>query len=219
MILDLEKLSANSIYHTMIQTIIPRPVAWVLTDNGQHNGLPSIMGDRGCDAANYNLAPFSYFTPVCSDPPMLMISVGKKPDGELKDTRLNIIKRKQFVVHIASSQQAESVTASSATFAHGCSEVESLGLELVPFEGFTLPRLKDCAIAYACELYECFEMGEVPQALIFGLVTHIYINDSIVEQTQEGRLTVLAESLDPLARLGGDDYWVGGRKVTVKRPK
>ena len=65
--LDFSTLSANQRYHLMTQTIIPRPIAWVLTDS--NNG-------------SFNLAPFSYFTAVSSAPPMLMLSVGKKPNGD-----------------------------------------------------------------------------------------------------------------------------------------
>ena len=79
---DLSELSPNRVYYTMIQTLVPRPIAWVLTDNGNDS---------------FNLAPFSYFNGVASDPPLLMISVGKKPDGTLKDTRTNIIERNEFV--------------------------------------------------------------------------------------------------------------------------
>jgi flavin reductase (DIM6/NTAB) family NADH-FMN oxidoreductase RutF len=49
----------------------------------------------------FNLAPFSYFNAVSSDPPLLMLSVGKKPDGSPKDTRVNIEQRSRFVIHIA----------------------------------------------------------------------------------------------------------------------
>ena len=74
MYLNLSDLSASQVYHTLTQTLIPRPVAWVLSDSG-NDGL--------------NLAPFSYFNAVCSDPPLVMISVGKKPDGNQKDTCSN----------------------------------------------------------------------------------------------------------------------------------
>ena len=32
MILDLDQLSPNRVYYSMIQTLVPRPVAWVLSD-------------------------------------------------------------------------------------------------------------------------------------------------------------------------------------------
>ena len=77
--IDLDSLSANGVYHTLTRTVIPRPVAWVLSENA---------------GGDYNLAPFSYFNAICSDPPLIMISVGKKPDGSSKDTRVNITARR-----------------------------------------------------------------------------------------------------------------------------
>ncbi|WP_197465918.1 flavin reductase family protein, partial [Vibrio sp. HI00D65] len=63
----------------------------------------------------YNLAPFSYFTPVSSNPPLLMLSVGKKPSGEIKDTTRNAHETGKLVIHIASSSSAEVMTATAAT--------------------------------------------------------------------------------------------------------
>ena len=75
--LDFSQFNANQRYHLMTQTLIPRPIAWVLTDSGNDS---------------LNLAPFSYFTPVSSNPALLMISVGLKPNGDKKDTLVNILK-------------------------------------------------------------------------------------------------------------------------------
>ncbi len=201
MLIDLATLSPNRTYFTMIQTLIPRPVAWVISDNGDDS---------------YNLAPFSYFTGVCSDPPLIMLSIGKKPDGEIKDTRRNILERRHFVVHIAHRELAEQVTRSSASLPHGESELRRSGLATESFADFPLPRLSDCRVAYACELYEHHEVG--PQAVIYGRVRQIYISDDIASQV-DGRLQVDAQALDPIARLGGEDYGLLGEVISVPRPR
>lgn len=208
MIINAGELSPNKFYYTVTQTIIPRPIAWILSDNGAEHGA----------AGRFNLAPFSYFTPVSSQPPLLMFSVGKKPDGSLKDTRQNIIEREYFVVHIPDSTQAQAVTESSASYAFGDSEVERLGMPLTAFGNFPLPRLAGCGIAYGCKLYEAREIGEAPQALIFGLVTHVYIDDRLIAY-QDGNAVFSATKIDPLARLGGDEYWVKGSVIRVPRPR
>ncbi|MBB3047551.1 flavin reductase (DIM6/NTAB) family NADH-FMN oxidoreductase RutF [Litorivivens lipolytica] len=201
MLIDLQDLSPNRIYFTMIQTLIPRPVAWVLSDNGDDS---------------LNLAPFSYFSGVCSKPPLVMLSIGKKPDGDIKDTRLNILERKHFVVHIAHREMMEQVTQSSMVLPHGESELAASGLQTTPFGDFALPRISDCRVAYACELYEHHEIGA--QAIIYGLVKQIYLSDDIARET-DGRLQVDAKALDPIARLGGDDYSLIGDIRTIPRPK
>lgn len=201
--IDFSELSANRIYHAMTQALVPRPVAWVLSEN--ENG-------------NFNLAPFSYFNAVSSDPPLIMLSIGKKPDGEIKDTRTNIIARKNFVVHIAHREMVEQVTQSSASFASGVSEVEELGMSLTDFSGSSLPRLTDCRLAMACELYRVEDITD-SQALILAEVKSIYVDDSAIVTDQNGRIKIQAQSIDPISRLGGNEYGLLGDVVSVARPK
>ena len=75
MILDFNQLAPSQRYFAMVQTIIPRPIAWVLTDNGDA---------REHQPRTLNLAPFSFFTGICSDPPLLMISA-KRPRANRPD--------------------------------------------------------------------------------------------------------------------------------------
>ena len=201
--IDLDGLSPGRAYHTMIQTVVPRPIAWVLTENA---------------GGGFNLAPFSYFNAVCTDPPLVMISVGKKPDGSAKDTRANIVERDRFVVHVAHEALLEALNESSATLPAEESEVERLGLELTEFDGFELPRLRDARIALACERFRVDELGPLPQALILGRVRRIHVDDALCRVDDRGRMTIDAESLAPIARLGGNDYAIIGHVRRLPRP-
>ena len=102
--IDMSTLSPIQVYATMTQTIIPRPIAWALTDSGNKN---------------YNLAPFSYFNGLTNDPAMVYLSIGPAPNGSIKDTRVNIERNKEFVVNIAHLEHAQAMTKSSATMPHG----------------------------------------------------------------------------------------------------
>ena len=204
MYLDFSKLSPAKRYFLMTQTIVPRPVAWVLTENR---------------AGDYNLAPFSYFNAVSGAPPLVMISVGKKPDGADKDTRVNIEERKKFVIHIAHRELAPLVTESSQTLPYGESELDRLNLKLTSFSEFALPRLKDCRVAFACELFQITEIGDTPQSMILGEIQAVYVEDSIVEDRGEGRLKIHADKLDPIGRLGGSEYSSFGEIISIPRPK
>ena len=184
--LKLNTLAPTQIYHLMTQTVVPRPIAWALTESADQE---------------YNLAPFSYFTPVSSNPPLLMLSVGKKPSGEIKDTTRNAHETGKLVIHIASSSSAEVMTATAATLEHNESEVTANNIELVEFEGFSLPRVKRCAVAFGCTLYEVKEVGEVPQSLIFAQIEQVYIAEEVIDNESD-RLKIDALALDPLSRLG-----------------
>jgi len=193
MYLDFKKLSPNQCYGAMIQAIVPRPIAWVLSDNGD---------------STYNVAPFSFF-----------LSIGKKDASEEKDTRVNIRERSNFVVHIPSTRHLEQVNTTSATLAHGESEVDKANLELVDINGFPLPRIVGCDIAIACNLYRIDEIGATPQAVIYGEIQSITINDDLIIDHPKGRLQLDSQQLDPLARLGGSNFGALGDVLVANRPK
>lgn len=203
MLIQLDQLSPAQVYFTMIQTLIPRPIAWVLSENAD-GGL--------------NLAPFSYFTAVSSDPPLIMISTGRKPDGGPKDTRVNVEQRSDFVVMIPHAALLEPMNASSMTLPAGESEVTKLGLETTPFEGSRLDRLADCRVAYACQRFEVLEMGNAPQALLFGRVGAIYVDDTALSTDAKGRQKIHADRLDPVCRLGAGEYALLGDLQRLARP-
>lgn len=202
MLINLEKISSGQAYHLLTQTIIPRPIAWVLSENQD---------------ASLNLAPFSFFTAISSEPPLIMFSVGLKPDGAEKDTRLNIVQRERFVVNIPSIEQAEAVSASSATFEFGVSEVEQLNIETFTPEGWALPKIASSPIALACELYKTDRITE-KQMLVFGLVKSVFVDDQIVGVDDKQRLSVNAEKVNPLLRLGANQYANLGQVLEKKRP-
>jgi flavin reductase (DIM6/NTAB) family NADH-FMN oxidoreductase RutF len=131
---------------------------------------------------------------------------------------VNIEVRGRFVIHIAHRELAEPLTASSATLAAGESELEQLKLATVPFEGFELPRLAACRVAYACERYSIQELGGTPQSLILGRVRSIYVDDAVLSSDDRGRIRVAAEKVDPLGRLGADEYVTFGEILRIRRP-
>ncbi|MDO6453898.1 flavin reductase family protein [Neptunomonas phycophila] len=204
MLLDFSTLSKSAVYHTLTQVVIPRPVAWVLSEH--ENG-------------ELNLAPFSYFAPVCSEPPLIMISVGYKPDGTPKDTCVNIQEHGHFVVHIASSDLAGVMTQTSAVLPAGESEVSKSGLETTDFEGFSLPRVLGPSVAMACMCYKIDTIGPGNQNLIFGQVERVWVDDQVVEVSDSGRINIGAKAIDPLGRMGGGEYSTLGEVIDIPRPK
>lgn len=201
--IKLDELSAPMTYFTMTQTVVPRPIAWILSEN---------------EDAGFNLAPFSYFNAVCSDPPLVIVSIGTQDDGSEKDTLRNIKARSQFVIHIASCSQLAELNQSSATLPPGESEVLANQLPTTSVDGFHIPRLSDCKIALMCERYQVQTIGNNRQSLLFAEIREIYIDDDCVEVNEKGRLKVLAERVQPLARLGASEYASFGDVLVARRP-
>ena len=206
--IDFTALTAPQAYHLMTQTIVPRPIAWVLTENKSAN-----------EQNRYNLAPFSYFNAVDSNPPTLMISIGKQPDGRTKDTLINIQRTGELIIHIASSEHIAALNQSAAALPYGESEVSASSLTTTAMEGSTLPRLDEAKIAFSCQLDHIHDIGETPQSLVFAGVKSAYIADEIVHiDESKGRTLVDAAALNPLARLGGNNYAFLGEYISLKRP-
>ncbi|MBF0193546.1 MAG: flavin reductase family protein [Magnetococcales bacterium] len=196
--IDLNTLKPGHVYGLFTQLLIPRPIAWVLSDNG--NG-------------EYNLAPFSYFTGISSKPPLLMISIGKKNDGSNKDTLTNIESRDNFVVHIPSTNHQNDVTTSADPLPAGESEVIKQGLELDNMTDFSLPRLKNCQIAFACSKHQIIRLEGVDQSMVIGRVKSVYIADDVVTIMDNKRMNVSALAIDPLCRLGSSEYGSLGKVI------
>jgi flavin reductase (DIM6/NTAB) family NADH-FMN oxidoreductase RutF len=200
--INLDEVTPANIYFLMTQTIIPRPIAWVLTENSD---------------ASHNLAPFSYFNAVSSKPPLIMLSIGRQNNNDDKDTLRNIKNKQEFIVHIASKSDLASLNKTSATLPPNVSEVEMNSLSLSPFEGARLPRLTQCKVALSCVLYSTQTIDESGQCLVLGQVKDIYIDDDCVEISETGRTVIDAEKIDPLSRLGAAQYASMGDVLSVKR--
>ena len=203
MYLKTDSISPDQMYFHLIQSLIPRPIAWVLTQNSNQS---------------YNLAPFSFFNAVCSDPPLVMLSLSNKPDGDRKDTLVNIKSSKFFSVHIAHSELLPALNQSSASLEYGKSELDELNLELCDFENHPLPRIKICRVAYACELYESHSLSNNAQQIIYGRVNQCYFADEVVTINEQGRIKLHADKLDPIARLGASEYAGLSEIIQLTRP-
>ena len=97
MLFNLKNNNLNEKYKLMSQTIIPRPIAWVVTE----------------DEGVVNIAPFSYFIGLSSEPASVLISVGHKADGTPKDTLANIRKHQKCTICMVSEEHLEKMHFSS----------------------------------------------------------------------------------------------------------
>lgn len=202
MIFNFDELLPTQRYFTLTQTILPRPIAWVLSEN---------------EDESFNLAPFSYFSAVASDPALVMISVGQKDANTPKDTKVNIEQRNEFVIHVPHVDLAAEVTESSRTRPAGESEVAAQALETVAFDGFRLPRLKLAKVAFACERYKVEQITD-SQTMIIGQVKRVFVSDELVSNSDAGRVQIDAQRFSPLGRLGGNDYAHLGETISIPRP-
>jgi flavin reductase (DIM6/NTAB) family NADH-FMN oxidoreductase RutF len=184
-------------YFFLISAVVPRPIAWVTTRDG---------------AGTVNLAPFSFFQGVSSNPPTIMLAFGRRRDGSLKDTHRNIVETGEFVVNLVSEDATRVMVESSADLPPDESEVEKLGLEVLPSERVAPPRLALSAVSLECRLDRHLPVGS--STVVFGEVLLYHVEDAVLDE--KGRVD--AERLRPVARLGGNRYAALGRIFDEPRP-
>lgn len=201
---DTAQLSGREAYRLMTSAVVPRPIAFI--------------SSRNADNAT-NLAPFSYFNLVTSNPPLISVSIGQRRwDGERvkKDTLQNIETVGEFVVNIATEALIGKVNASSAEYPPGVSEIEALGLEVLDSDKVSVPRLAESPINLECKLHQVIMVGDAPQCgLVLGEVVFVHVADELwLPKTGEIDPVALA----PIARLGGSLYSSLGQVTSLPRP-
>lgn len=189
-----DRLSEAECYRLLVGIVVPRPIAWVTTR--QEDG-------------RINLAPFSCYTFVSSDPPMVAISIGNR-DGVPKDTARNARRTGEFVVNIVAEDQIEPMHRSSAEHPGDASEPEILGIALAPSVMIATPRVAAAPIALECRLHDVIQFGKLKTNLVVGEVELFRIADALY---RDGKVDTLA--MRPLARLGGPNYARLGEILTM----
>ncbi|MDP6560645.1 MAG: flavin reductase family protein [Candidatus Binatia bacterium] len=172
-------------YLMLVGSIVPRPIAWV-----------SSCGEDG----STNLAPFSFFTCVCVNPPMVSITVSRRGKEE-KDTVRNIKEKKEYVVNVVPNQLDNVMVGSAIGLSYGESEIETLGLTAVPSELIDAPRLAESPINLECRLHDIVLLGPHKHTLIIGEVVMFHMKESILTNG----LPDMAK-LQPVGRLNFDLY-------------
>ncbi|NOY28229.1 MAG: flavin reductase family protein [Oligoflexia bacterium] len=204
-----DALRARQIYRLMTSAITPRPIAWTGTRS------PS-----GVD----NLAPFSYFMGVSSSPPAIAISVaraGRDAAGNwlLKDTARNILATGDFTVSIVTRSQAPAMVQSSGRFAADVSEFDAVGVPCAQAECVAVCYPADAPVTLECRLIHSHDLGKTH--LFVGEVLLFHIADAVLADAPSGKdggVMVDPARVDPVSRLGGQDYASIGEIFSLSPP-
>lgn len=180
-------LTPRERYKVLTSFILPRPIAWVTT-----------LGPTGV----VNAAPFSFFNAFCEDPPLCMFAANRKPNGQDKDTYLNIQRTGEFVVNIADEALARAMHESSGDFPPEIGEPDYLGLKLAPSTTISVPRLADTPWAMECKLWKLIDVND-DRRLIMGEGIHFHIRDELWD---DKAMRVHMDRYHPIGRMFADRY-------------
>jgi flavin reductase (DIM6/NTAB) family NADH-FMN oxidoreductase RutF len=183
---NFDTITSYERYKLMASLIVPRPIALVTT-----------IGASGI----VNAAPFSMFNMLGEDPPILMISINRLQDGQLKDTAANILHNGEFVVHMSDEPIAQKMHACGKNFPSNVSELAAVGFTEVPSRTVKPPRIAEAPIAFECVLHEKLE---TPSRYVFiGRIQWLAARDGLID-TQAWRVNL--KNYSPVARFGASFY-------------
>ncbi len=191
--------------HDLIgQSISPLPVA-----------LISTIGPDGI----YNVAPFSFVTPVLSKPPVLCVSFGLK-QGMKKDTLRNIEFTHDFVINVVDESLLAKAIQASGDYPSDVDEFKEAGLTAVKSEKVKSPRVGESRVSLECRLVQKLELveelreGKGLRAIVFGEVILAHVKDDVWVNGQ-----IDPSRLGAVGRLGADMY-IGTKGIfSLKKTK
>ncbi|PZW40049.1 flavin reductase (DIM6/NTAB) family NADH-FMN oxidoreductase RutF [Humitalea rosea] len=162
MIFDFETLPGTECYKLMVSTIVPRPIAWVVTE------------DR---AGVLNAAPYSFFNGFSGDPPIIGIGCGHR-NGVHKDTLANIEATGQFTVCLVPEERALQMNVTATEFGPEVDELAEAGLTAAPSTKIRPPRIAESPVAMECERFQLVPLGK--NMLVLGRILAMHVRDDCV---------------------------------------
>ncbi len=184
--------------------VVPRPIGWVSTLDAHGRA---------------NLAPYSFFNAVAYRPPQVMFSAaGPHERGGPKDSVANIAATGEFVVNLATWALREAMNASSIAAPHGDDEFERAGLTKAPSVVVRPPRVAESPAQLECVLSRVVDLEgpspERPNRMVIGRVVGVHVADAVLRER-----VVDVALLDPIGRLGYDQYVRGREVFRLARPR
>ncbi len=181
--------------------VTPRPIGWI-----------TAMSARG----EINLAPYSYFNAVSSDPPMVMFA----SEGR-KDSVAFIEETWEFVCNLATFDLRHQMNTTSGPYPRGVDEMKEAGLDAAPSMLVKPPRVSASPCALECKWLQTVRLDDVDgqptqRYIVFGQVVGIHIDERFIV---DGLLDTAA--MMPIARAGYHDYFVSTpeTRFSLRRPK
>ncbi|WP_207536952.1 flavin reductase family protein [Sabulicella rubraurantiaca] len=160
MFFDFEALPAADRYKLVVSTVVPRPVAWVVSQD---------------EAGVLNAAPYSFFNALTDDPVVIAIGCGPRPDGARKDTLGNIRATGEFVVNLVNEATVERMNITAIDFGPEVNELEEAGLTTTASSKVKPPRITESPVALECKTFQLITVGH--HTIVLGQVLAMHIAD------------------------------------------
>lgn len=203
-----EDVSPQEIHRIVLTAVAPRPIGWISTIS---------------NAGKVNLAPFSYFNAVCTNPPLLGFSptVRQGEDRQVlgsgvKDTLRNVHETREFVANVVTFDVVEEMNLTSGEYDPSVNEFELAKLTMTPSKLVRPPRVGESPVNFECKLYDILRFGtdETGGSFVIGEIVSVHVHDEVL---RDGKIN--AGSLDLVARMGGRQYCRATDRFELTRPQ
>ncbi|CBG40225.1 flavin reductase family protein [Helicobacter mustelae] len=149
--IKLEQISSLAKLRILDNAITPRPIAWIVS-----------VSEEGV----VNLAPFSFFAPVSSEPIVFSICFYSKSNGDPKDSLRNILQSKRATICICEGIHLGAMHKSARELDANISEAALLGIPMqAVIEGYP-PIVQGVRLAFMCDFYDLLEIGKFSKTLL-----------------------------------------------------
>jgi flavin reductase (DIM6/NTAB) family NADH-FMN oxidoreductase RutF len=189
-----ESLPYQSVYKLLTGAIVPRPIAWISTVDA--DGRP-------------NLAPYSFFNGVCSNPPHLLFvasvrdHVPANGDG-FKDTLVNVRSTGEFVVNVVTEATVRAMNITAGNYPRGENEFAIAGVTPAPSVRVKPYRVAESPLQFECTVAQIVDVSPLPGggSIVIGRIVHIHVADELLI----GPDKIDIARLQPVGRLAGGAY-------------
>jgi flavin reductase (DIM6/NTAB) family NADH-FMN oxidoreductase RutF len=193
MLFDFDTIPAQDRYKLLISTVVPRPIAWVVSQDPE---------------GRLNAAPFSFFNALVGDPPVVGIGIGgRRPEdvpGTWKDTGANIRATGQFVVNLVGYDNREAMNVTAIELPHDINELHQAGLTTLPSAKVAPPRIAESPVALECERLAIIDIA-TDRAIVLGRVVAVHVHDDCV--LDAARCYIDTPKLDLIGRMHGAGWY------------
>jgi flavin reductase (DIM6/NTAB) family NADH-FMN oxidoreductase RutF len=193
MLFDFATLPPADRYKLLVSTIVPRPIAWVVSMDA---------------SGRVNAAPFSFFNAFCQEPPLVCLGISGRDEGKAKDTGHNIRASGEFVVNLVPAALAEAMNITAIEFPPEVAEIEEAALETLPSLKVKPPRIKESPVAMECATYQILELGH-ERMLVLGRVLAMHVRDEAVIDAK--KCYIDTPKLDLIGRMHGRGWYTRTR--------
>ena len=176
-------------FKTLLSCVMPRPIALVSTVSA--DGVP-------------NLAPFSFFNGVGSNPPAVIFSPCTKADGTSKDTVINVKAVPEFVVNVVPFDMKEAMNEASLAVPPAVDEFALAGFTPLPSRFVKPHRVAESPVHMECRLVQIVPVGDGPLSANICIGEVLCFHIACEHVLPDG--TANLATLDLVGRLGGESY-------------